>query len=77
MTLVLDLAGITDGDRARVGGKTATLAALDRAGHRVPRAFCLTTVAYEQFVATASLRAVIRQAVVETLAAYQLENENR
>jgi len=43
------------GDRL-VGGKAATLGSLIRAGFRVPRGFCITTRAYERFVAGADLR---------------------
>jgi len=38
-----------------VGGKAARLGSLVQAGFRVPRGFCITTSAYEQFVAEAGL----------------------
>jgi pyruvate,water dikinase len=38
-----------------VGGKAAKLAALLRAGFTVPQGFCITTTAYEQFVAETGL----------------------
>lgn len=38
-----------------VGGKAARLGSLIRAGFRVPRGFCITTAAYEQFIAEAGL----------------------
>jgi pyruvate,water dikinase len=42
------------GDRL-VGGKAARLGSLIQAGFRVPRGFCITTRAYEQFTAEAGL----------------------
>ncbi len=47
-----EAAGAGDG---LVGGKAATLGALIQAGFRVPRGFCITTRAYEQFIAEAGL----------------------
>ena len=38
-----------------VGGKTAKLGQLMRAGFRVPNGFCVTTTAYERFVSEAGL----------------------
>ena len=38
-----------------VGGKAARLGSLIQAGFRVPRGFCITTRAYEQFIADADL----------------------
>ncbi len=38
-----------------VGGKAASLGSLIQAGFRVPRGFCITTLAYEQFIAEAGL----------------------
>ena len=38
-----------------VGGKAARLGSLIQAGFRVPRGFCITTIAYEQFIAEAGL----------------------
>ena len=38
-----------------VGGKAARLGSLIQAGFRVPRGFCITTRAYEQFIAEAGL----------------------
>ncbi len=38
-----------------VGGKAASLGLLIQAGFRVPRGFCITTLAYEQFIAEAGL----------------------
>ncbi|MHB8865232.1 MAG: PEP/pyruvate-binding domain-containing protein, partial [Pirellulaceae bacterium] len=45
----------TDGAEDVVGGKAAKLAALLRAGFTVPHGFCITTRAYEQFVAETGL----------------------
>ena len=42
-----------------VGGKAARLGSLIDAGFRVPRGFCITTRAYEQFIAEAGLSAHI------------------
>ena len=61
MNLLVDLDEIGEQDGARVGGKAIALAALHRAGQVVPPTLCLTTEAYELFVANASLRAVIHQ----------------
>jgi pyruvate,water dikinase len=61
MTLCLRLVEVGDADRLRVGGKAVALAALHRAGFRVPPSICLTTAAYEHFVAGAGLRGVIQQ----------------
>ena len=47
-----EAAGAGDG---LVGGKAASLGSLIQAGFRVPRGFCITTRAYEQFVAEAGL----------------------
>ncbi len=47
-----EAAGAGDG---LVGGKAATLGSLIRAGFRVPPGFCITTQAYERFVAEAGL----------------------
>jgi phosphoenolpyruvate synthase/pyruvate phosphate dikinase len=38
------------GNERMVGGKAAKLAQLAGAGYRVPRGFCLTTLAYEHFL---------------------------
>ena len=38
-----------------VGGKAARLGSLIQAGFRVPRGFCITTTAYEQFIAESGL----------------------
>jgi len=47
-----EAAGAGDG---LVGGKAASLGSLIQAGFRVPRGFCITTRAYEQFVDQAGL----------------------
>ena len=61
MRFLVGLEEIGDADGALVGGKALALAALQRAGQKLPRTLCLTTAAYERFVEAASLRAVIRQ----------------
>ncbi|MFN0150142.1 MAG: PEP/pyruvate-binding domain-containing protein [bacterium] len=40
-----------------VGGKAASLGSLIQAGFKVPRGFCITTTAYEQFIAESGLSA--------------------
>jgi pyruvate,water dikinase len=47
-------------DRARVGGKGASLGELERAGIRVPPGFVVTTAAFEQFLAALDPRGAIR-----------------
>ncbi len=42
-----------------VGGKAAHLGSLIQAGFRVPRGFCITTAAYEQFIAEAGLSSYV------------------
>ncbi|MFL5582494.1 MAG: PEP/pyruvate-binding domain-containing protein [Gemmatimonadaceae bacterium] len=49
--LTLPFASISRDDVARVGGKGANLGELTRAGVRVPPGFCVTTRAYERFIA--------------------------
>ncbi len=61
MTWLLALDEITDADAPRVGGKATALAALHRAGVRVPPTVCLTADAYELFVEHAHLRGSIQQ----------------
>lgn len=50
--LVLGLDGISEGERPVVGGKTANLAVLLRAGMPVPRSFCIATTAFDLFLAS-------------------------
>ena len=59
MRPVLDLKEIRESDRAVVGGKGFALARLVEAGLRVPRALCVTTEAYDQFMAATGLRDLI------------------
>jgi pyruvate,water dikinase len=40
---------------ALVGGKAARLGSLVQAGFKVPQGFCITTRAYERFIAEAGL----------------------
>ena len=61
MNLIAELDEISATDGDRVGGKAVALAALHHAGCSVPRTLCLTSEAYELFVAQASLRAMIQQ----------------
>jgi len=51
---IVPLAAAGAGD-ALVGGKAARLGSLIGAGFRVPRGFCITTKAYDQFIAEADL----------------------
>jgi pyruvate,water dikinase len=52
---IVPLAQAADAGDGLVGGKAARLGSLIDAGFRVPRGFCITTRAYEQFVAEAGL----------------------
>ena len=52
---IIPLVEATDCAEELVGGKAAKLAALLRAGFTVPNGFCITTRAYEQFVAETGL----------------------
>lgn len=53
--LLIPLEAIRETDRAIVGGKAANLARLAGSGFTVPRGWCLTTLAYEEFVLQARL----------------------
>jgi phosphoenolpyruvate synthase/pyruvate phosphate dikinase len=55
--LVLGLEAVGEGQRAAVGGKAANLAVLLRAGMPVPRGFCITTAAFDHFLAACPGRA--------------------
>jgi phosphohistidine swiveling domain-containing protein len=50
--LTLDFAQIARGDLAQVGGKAANLGALTKAGVVVPPGFCVTTSAFDRFIAS-------------------------
>ncbi|HUJ71092.1 MAG TPA: PEP/pyruvate-binding domain-containing protein, partial [Verrucomicrobiae bacterium] len=63
--LVLDLKKAGDGQRAAVGGKAANLAVLLRAGVPVPRGFCITTVAFDHFLAACPRRTRISELLSE------------
>ena len=52
---IIPLVEVADRAEELVGGKAAKLAALLRAGFTVPNGFCITTKAYEQFVAETGL----------------------
>jgi len=52
---IVPLAGAAGAGDGLVGGKAARLGSLIDAGFRVPRGFCITTRAYEQFIAEAGL----------------------
>lgn len=56
MSLILSDREIGAGDRARVGGKAAALAALARAGFPVPGFLAVTTEAYGRFLSHGGLR---------------------
>jgi pyruvate,water dikinase len=56
MSVVVDLQEISEADRAVVGGKGFSLARLVKVGTRVPRAICVTTEAYDSYVAGTGLR---------------------
>ncbi|GAA1998108.1 PEP/pyruvate-binding domain-containing protein [Microbacterium pumilum] len=55
--LVLDLAHLSAGDIAAVGGKAANLGELIRAGFDVPPGFCITTEAYRRAVRGTTIEA--------------------
>ncbi|MBC7261878.1 MAG: PEP/pyruvate-binding domain-containing protein, partial [Chloroflexi bacterium] len=55
MYIVRWLEEITSEDRALVGGKAFNLAQIAQAGFPVPAGFCVTTTAYQDFVATNAL----------------------
>ena len=57
---VIPLDEVTTGSEPSVGGKAARLARLIQAGFRVPPGFCIPVAAYERFVKTAGLAAVVR-----------------
>jgi hypothetical protein len=57
---VVPLAEAADWGEQLVGGKTAKLALLARAGFRVPDGFCLTTAAYDRFLQEARLTSALR-----------------
>jgi len=54
-SFIVPLAGAAAAGDGLVGGKAARLGSLNEAGFRVPRGFCITTRAYEQFFAEAGL----------------------
>ena len=54
--LVLRLAEASDNHRSLVGGKAFNLAKLIAAGLPVPRGFCVTTAAFDHFLASSSRR---------------------
>jgi rifampicin phosphotransferase len=62
--LVLGLAEIGEVHRAIVGGKAANLAALFRAGTPVPRGFCITTAAFEQFLTSTAVTPEVSDGVL-------------
>ena len=49
--LILDFSDIRAADLPLVGGKGANLGEMAHAGFPVPPGFCLTTVAFQQFMA--------------------------
>src|SRR6266850_2005764 len=50
--LILPFSEVDSGDLPRVGGKGANLAVLARAGVAVPPGFCVTTRAFDLFIAS-------------------------
>lgn len=56
MSFILWLEQIEEKDQERVGGKAYSLARLFRAGMNIPEALCVTTDAYQRFIASAGLR---------------------
>ncbi|MGC8787515.1 MAG: PEP/pyruvate-binding domain-containing protein, partial [Anaerolineae bacterium] len=60
MYIVRWLEEITSEDRALVGGKAFNLAQIAQAGFPVPAGFCITTTAYQDFVAINALEKYIQ-----------------
>ena len=56
MNHVLDLHSINEQERRRVGGKGFALAVMAQKGLRVPEAVCITTEAYNEYVASTGIR---------------------
>ena len=56
MTLVLSLHEIAQKDRSRIGGKGYALSMMQRTGMQVPEALCISTEAYQEYVASTGLR---------------------
>lgn len=56
MSFILRLEQIEEKDKERVGGKAYSLARLFRLGLNIPEALCVTTDAYQQFIASSGLR---------------------
>jgi phosphoenolpyruvate synthase/pyruvate phosphate dikinase len=65
--------------RSLVGGKSASLGSLLRAGARVPSGFAVTTHAYQRFLEDNGLRGVLRDAVaaLDSLDTGELEGASR
>jgi pyruvate,water dikinase len=59
-TWVVPLAEAVDCDEGMIGGKTAKLAQMARAGFRVPDGFAIPAAAYERFLQQTDLATVIR-----------------
>ena len=57
---VIPLAEAAAVDEQRIGGKTAQLARLLRAGFRIARGFCVTVAAYEEFLQGNKLPRIIQ-----------------
>ena len=57
--LLIPLDGGAEVSEGLIGGKAQALARLGRAGFAVPRGFCVTTRAYEEFVEVSGIRATI------------------
>lgn len=64
--LILEFAAVREGDLPRVGGKGNNLGAMTRAGIPVPPGYCVTTAAYDRFIA-ALPEAQARFAALESL----------
>ncbi|MGD2125990.1 MAG: PEP/pyruvate-binding domain-containing protein [Desulfobacteraceae bacterium] len=56
MNLIISLEKIGESKRPRVGGKSFALARMREGGLNVPRAVCITTDAYDQYVDSTGLR---------------------
>jgi pyruvate,water dikinase len=56
---------VTEGQIARVGGKAANLAEMMRQGFPMPAGFCLTTAAFDEFLAACSRREELRASLAQ------------
>jgi hypothetical protein len=63
MTLVLSLHEINQEARSRIGGKGYALSMMHRHAMQVPEALCISTEAYQEYVASTGLRDLIHMEI--------------